>query len=85
MAIVERWLAQHFNRPGHEIINHFTYSIVSDGDLMEGISHEAASLAGHLRLGATHINNQGTGGILRRVVPVNLKVRRSGASSIMLS
>jgi transketolase len=51
MAIAERFLAATFNRPGYEIVNHFTYAIVSDGDLMEGISHEAASLAGHLRLG----------------------------------
>ncbi len=51
MAIAERFLAAHFNRPGHEIINHYTYGIVSDGDLMEGVSHEAASLAGHLKLG----------------------------------
>jgi transketolase len=51
MAIAERHLAAVFNRPGHEIVNHFTYAIVSDGDLMEGISHEAASLAGHLGLG----------------------------------
>ena len=51
MAIAERWLAQHYNRPGYEIINHYTYAIVSDGDLMEGVSSEAASLAGTLHLG----------------------------------
>ncbi|MFC2122417.1 transketolase [Bacteroidota bacterium] len=51
MAIAERWLAQNYNQPGHEIINHYTYAIVSDGDLEEGIASEAASLAGHLRLG----------------------------------
>ncbi|MBW2065670.1 MAG: transketolase [Deltaproteobacteria bacterium] len=51
MAIAECYLAARFNRPGHEIINHFTYGIVSDGDLMEGVSHEAASLAAHLKLG----------------------------------
>jgi transketolase len=51
MAIGERYLAAHFNQPGHEIVDHYTYGIVSDGDLMEGVSHEAASLAGHLKLG----------------------------------
>ncbi len=51
MAIAERWLAERFNRPGHTVVDHFTYAIVSDGDLMEGISYEAASLAGHLGLG----------------------------------
>ena len=51
MAMVERWLAQRYNRPGHEIINHYTYAIVSDGDLEEGVASEAASLAGTLRLG----------------------------------
>ncbi len=51
MAVAERHLAARFNRPGFEIFNHHTYAIVSDGDLMEGVSHEAASLAGHLGLG----------------------------------
>lgn len=50
MAIAEAYLAARYNQPGHEIINHRTYSIVSDGDLMEGVASEAASLAGHLRL-----------------------------------
>jgi transketolase len=51
MALAERFLAAHFNRPGLEIVNHFTFGLVSDGDLMEGVASEAASLAGHLRLG----------------------------------
>jgi transketolase len=51
MAIAERHLAHRFNRPGHTLVDHRTYAIVSDGDLMEGISSEAASLAGHLKLG----------------------------------
>ncbi|MCB0087861.1 MAG: transketolase [Caldilineaceae bacterium] len=51
MAMAERWLASHFNRPDFNIIDHYTYAIVSDGDMMEGISSEAASLAGHLKLG----------------------------------
>jgi transketolase len=51
MAMAEHFLAATFNRPGYEIVDHFTYAIVSDGDLMEGISQEAASLAGHLGLG----------------------------------
>jgi len=51
LALAERLLAAEFNRPGLEIVDHYTYAIVSDGDLMEGISHEAASLAGHLGLG----------------------------------
>ncbi len=50
MAIAERFLAARFNRPDHEIVGHYIYGIVSDGDLMEGVSHEAASLAGHLGL-----------------------------------
>jgi len=51
MALAERWLAARFNRPGHDVIDHHTYVICSDGDLMEGVSHEASSLAGHLGLG----------------------------------
>ena len=51
MAIAEAILAASFNQPGHDVVNHFTYFIASDGDLMEGISHEACSLAGHLKLG----------------------------------
>jgi transketolase len=51
MAMAEAHLARHFNRPGHDMIDHYTYAIVTDGDLMEGVTAEAASLAGHLRLG----------------------------------
>ncbi|HJX38098.1 MAG TPA: transketolase [Anaerolineae bacterium] len=51
MAIAERWLAEHYNRLGHKIIDHYVYAIVSDGDMQEGITSEAASLAGTLRLG----------------------------------
>ena len=51
IALAERWLAERYNRPGHAVIDHRTYVICSDGDLMEGISHEAAELAGHQQLG----------------------------------
>lgn len=51
MAIAERWLAARFNRPGLEIVDHFTYVVASDGDMMEGVSHEACALASHLGLG----------------------------------
>ena len=51
MAMAERFLAVHFNRPGFNIVDHYTYVIAGDGDLMEGVTHEAASLAGHLKLG----------------------------------
>lgn len=51
MALAEAHLAAEFNREGHQPVSHFTYAIVTDGDLMEGITSEAASLAGHLRLG----------------------------------
>jgi transketolase len=51
LAMAERHLAARFNRPGHEIVDHYTYVLAGDGDLMEGVAHEAASLAGHLELG----------------------------------
>src|SRR3989442_12212376 len=51
MAIAEAQLAALFNRPGHSIIDHYTYFLASDGDLMEGVSHEVGSLAGQLKLG----------------------------------
>jgi transketolase len=51
MAIAERFLAEHFNRPGDSIVDHRTWAFASDGDLMEGVASEAASIAGHLRLG----------------------------------
>lgn len=50
IAIAERWLAAHFNRPGHELVDFRTFAICGDGDMMEGVSSEAASLAGHLGL-----------------------------------
>src|SRR5208282_5122090 len=51
MAIAERFLAERFNRPGHEVVDHHTYAICGDGDMMEGISQEAASIAGNFALG----------------------------------
>lgn len=51
MAMAEAFLAARYNRPGFELVNHYTYGLVSDGDLMEGVASEAASLAGHLKLG----------------------------------
>jgi len=51
MAIAERWLAKYFNRPGFELFNYNVYALCGDGDMMEGISSEAGSLAGHLKLG----------------------------------
>jgi len=51
MALTERWLASRYNQPGHELIDHYTYAIVSDGDLQEGITSEAASMAGTMGLG----------------------------------
>jgi transketolase len=71
MAIAEAWLASHYNRPGHNIVDHYIYSICGDGDLMEGVTQEAASLAGHLRLGRliylydqNHISLAGATGLI---------------------
>ena len=50
MALAERWLAEYFNRPGFDIVNHRVYAVAGDGCMMEGVSQEAASLAGHLKL-----------------------------------
>ena len=55
MAIAERYLADHFNRPGHTIVDHRVWAMASDGDLMEGVASEVASLAGHLRLGKLNV------------------------------
>src|SRR3954470_459911 len=51
LALAERMLAERFNKPGHQIVDHFTYTIASDGDMQEGVQSEAASIAGHLGLG----------------------------------
>ena len=51
MALAERWLAARFNRPDHSIVDHHTFALCSDGDIMEGVSHEAAAIAGHQKLG----------------------------------
>jgi transketolase len=51
MALAENSLSEHYNRPNHKIVDHFTYAVVSDGDMQEGVTSEAASLAGTLRLG----------------------------------
>src|SRR6202042_3343922 len=50
MAMASRWLGEHFNRPGFDLFNFNVYAICGDGDMMEGVASEAASLAGHLRL-----------------------------------
>ena len=50
MALAERMLAARYNRPGYDIVDHYTYVLASDGDMMEGIASEAASIAGHLKL-----------------------------------
>jgi transketolase len=51
LALAERMLAERFNKPGHQIVDHYTYTIASDGDMQEGVQSEAASVGGHLGLG----------------------------------
>src|SRR5256714_6168895 len=70
MALAERMLAARFNRPGHQIVDHYTYTIASDGDMQEGVQSEAASLCGHLGLGRltvyydrNHISIEGDTGL----------------------
>ena len=70
MAIGEAHLATRYNRPGHEIFNHFTYAIASDGDLMEGVQAEAASLAGHLQLGKLIVLYDSNGVTLSGSTPI---------------
>src|SRR3546814_12426937 len=55
MAMAEAQLAARYNRPGHVVVDHRTWVIASDGDLMEGVASEAASLAGHLELGKLNV------------------------------
>ncbi|MFX5603187.1 transketolase, partial [Acinetobacter baumannii] len=50
MAIAERWFAARYNKPGFDLFDHDVYALCGDGDMMEGVSAEAASLAGHLKL-----------------------------------
>lgn len=70
MAIAEAHLSKRYNRAGHELFHHYTYVLASDGDMMEGVQSEAASLAGHLELGRlivlydnNHVTLSGTTGI----------------------
>src|SRR6266542_3974356 len=71
LSLAEAHLAATYNRPGHTIVDHRTFGLVSDGDLMEGVAYESASLAGHLRLGklvylydANHVTLAGSTGLV---------------------
>src|SRR5215211_2934779 len=71
LAMAEAHLAATYNRPGHTIVDHHTFGLVSDGDLMEGVAYESASLAGHLRVGklvylydANHVTLAGSTGLV---------------------
>lgn len=79
MAIAERHLAETYNRDSFNVVDHYTYSICGDGDLMEGISAEAASLAGHLQLGRLIVlydsNDISLDGDLDRSFSENVKQR----------
>ena len=89
-AIAERFLAERYNRPHHDIVDHRVYAICSDGDLMEGVSYEAASIAGHLGLGRlvyfyddNHITIDGTTALSlhHRGHGASASRRRAGTSS----
>ncbi|MCQ5455347.1 transketolase [Bacillus paralicheniformis] len=79
MALAERHLAETYNRDDYRVVDHYTYSICGDGDLMEGISSEAASLAGHLKLGRLIVlydsNDISLDGELNRSFSENVKQR----------
>jgi transketolase len=70
MAIGEAHLAARYNRPGHEIFDHYTYAIAGDGDMMEGVQAEAASLAGHLQLGKLIVLYDSNGVTLSGTTPL---------------
>jgi len=78
MAIAEVALAARFNRPGHQIVDHFTYVLVSDGDLEEGISSEAGSIAGHEHLGKLIVFTRTT--TLRLKAAQSSRYRRSSGA-----
>src|SRR3954466_14555479 len=64
LALAERMLAERFNRPGHQVVDHYTYTIASDGDMQEGVQAEAAPTAGHPRLGPSIAGHLGLGRLI---------------------
>ena len=82
MAIAEAWLAARYNRPGHTIVDHYTYAICGDGDLMEGVSQEAASLAGHLQLGQADLSLRSEPHFAGRRAPISISPKMSPSASM---